>query len=308
MNGQPQIANPEVGTRYLEQEQSISLQDEAVLLAALMDFVTEDVVPEAGPSISTEVRCFFSDTSTWRYDDFNTAELRALLNEVTSRVDADSDPAPYESIRKEFCEINIELNRRMELAPSFRPTRVPAHSPDAGDEEERDQLSRDRQIIDLDWIARGKIKFRPDDRAFKNLIVDGKLDVPLAEKFAAKSWRAEIKAEILAMPYIIQIQLTTLRSKAARDRVRNVRKSVDRVIRRDLNDACLRGRLDPSNVEALCDLALARKLTEGESSKTAMSLLALIQGEPEISAAKYKSQMKKLNRLMDKTRTRSQTL
>ncbi len=141
-------------------------------------------------------------------------DLVEWLEEIIS-----DDDQPYSSIRDEACAIHIELNRRLRLAPRFRPARkIPreAKNPD------HVLLSRDRQFIDLHWLhASGYKKTIIDDRAsFRRMLTGRELKKLAAEQFAVAPLKADTKATWLALPDQLAFQLAAIQTDTVRERFR----------------------------------------------------------------------------------------
>lgn len=146
------------------------------------------------------------------------AELAGKLHDLSIDM-IGKEFVPYLDIRQRVCAISIELNRRGTLAPRFRRLRRPSSiNKTAGDL----ALSRDRQFIDLHWLHCIKCQSpihegRPQ---FLKLLTAAVFDTKIAEMFVETPAFAEEKAEWLALPDHVALQLDAIQSDTIRERYR----------------------------------------------------------------------------------------
>lgn len=201
--------------------------------------------------------------------------------------------------RKRIFAISIEMNRIGRMPPSFRPLRSPPR-PSEGKVWSNDELMlhQDRVVIDIDWLHQRSGRRRVNDETFSELFDGHWLDIDDAEAFAKKKWSTEIRVDqILALSYVEQIQMASLRSKAIRDQIRNAETSANGPILRRLRDKVEDGRLHRDEIEDYRVLWLARKLAEGRQQRLTGQIFAWMKGEPMLAKSTLSAKLRRLRAL-----------
>lgn len=148
--------------------------------------------------------------------DANTSEYyKSIMQEICFDMrDASGNYLPYPEIRERFLACSIMLNILGEIAPRFRPIRIPQQCKKGVPYPDNEiLLSNDLQIIDLNWIHRQGL-YASDIVNCKGLFDSDKpFDIEKAAKFASKLGTKQLKAQLIALPPIEQFQLAALQSK-----------------------------------------------------------------------------------------------
>lgn len=238
-------------------------------------------------------------TSSIKRGALKTAHQSSLLNHL-KQVEQDvmsQGFAKFDDARRTvwLC-VQLELNARRKIAPAFRPGYLPYRPADPADIAVWQTHGRDRQFIDLDWMARRSLSIRAHDPRYARLFSAAGLDIPLAEQFVCESWTACKKAEMLGLPEFVQIELTTIRSTAIKERSRYATSKVMREDRARLNELAHDGRLAYTEIDLYSDLDLAGRLAKCGSHARVAELLGLIRGETPLSPSEVKARIRKLDR------------
>jgi len=146
--------------------------------------------------------------------------LRSYAHKTTGHSKSD-----YLKSREKFCAFHIVLNERGLIAPAFRPFRRLYKNTDLSAEEQ--MLGRDIQVINLHYLyCQHHGRFEPIEVSFKNLLSSDNFDFELASIYAAKKWKAETYSKYsLMLDNVTQMELSTFRNQAVRDRVKSIRES-----------------------------------------------------------------------------------
>jgi len=138
-------------------------------------------------------------------------ELLAGLERVSALAKTYSGQA-----RTLFCALNLELNRRRNLAPRFREMRRPDQASSLPADQQ--DLSNDRQVIDLHWLHCREINCQNAKGEYKRLLVANDFDFDTAGSLAKEECTADVKARWLRLPENVAWELASIQTKNMRDR------------------------------------------------------------------------------------------
>lgn len=128
--------------------------------------------------------------------------------------------------RDRFREINFKLNRLQTVAPVFREMlSVPKGAPEFSARPEAEQdLIRDLQVIDLDWIHQMGVRLEIDQPLYKYLLSADDFNLGEAEAFAKQNWGLGAKLELLVgLPELVRCQLCCLMADDRREFMRRLK-------------------------------------------------------------------------------------
>lgn len=152
------------------------------------------------------------------YRSFYSGHSSANLNQFLARMSAKVAPlpgetaTPYNAVRAELCAISIVMNKKGEIAPGFRQMVRSASGRGGKVASKLDEiLSRDRQVIDLDWVARHQNPI--PDVALPEMFNAGFLNYKEAEKFSCRKLTAVRKLAMLGLEPYGEVFLSFFRSK-----------------------------------------------------------------------------------------------
>ncbi|HHL4038155.1 TPA: hypothetical protein ACQ7LZ_003455 [Klebsiella pneumoniae] len=127
----------------------------------------------------------------------------------------------YLNHRDEAVSLSIALNISQYIAPRFRA--LPP-SPKRTSDDEPNQLSIDRQVIDMHWTWIQGQKKAVGAEEFEHLFQREEFDWILAEKFARLNWTTDVKIRALQINVNLQWELAQYQSKKHRDSWRKLQK------------------------------------------------------------------------------------
>lgn len=116
--------------------------------------------------------------------------------------------------RNDAVELSIALNLTEYIAPRFRalPPSVKTTLDDMPN-----QLSIDRQLIDIHWAWISGHRKKVRSEVYEDLFINEEFDWSLAEKFALEKWRTDAKIAALLLNRNLQWGLAQYQSKSHRD-------------------------------------------------------------------------------------------
>ncbi|NVH74788.1 hypothetical protein FSB08_20180 [Paraburkholderia sp. JPY432] len=197
------------------------------------------------------------DALTAVFSPLTNEELISRLAGLAARVEAGES---YDIIRDEFCAVSLSLNRLHLTPPRFRPAlkgkRPPKPSPLPSTSalksypESDGRLSRDKQVIDLDWLHCAGKRDRIPEAGMEHLFANPRsLDWSIAEALAGKNWKPQTKAiNSLCLSDTEQFQLAWLQEPRIKTRWNEISRCTPKVIATLKNRAerhpALRGDVD----------------------------------------------------------------
>lgn len=150
--------------------------------------------------------------------------IRKFVNEtyhIENEFICQLDPSRFDLIpeyvinhRDEAVSLSIALNISQYIAPRFRA--LPP-SPKRLSDDEPNQLSIDRQVIDMHWTWIQGQKKAVGAEEFEHLFQREEFDWTLAEKFARLNWTTDVKIRALQINANLQWELAQYQSKKHRD-------------------------------------------------------------------------------------------
>lgn len=195
----------------VKKAQELDYSDAAAIGKQNMPSVPVRTVPSDEPDPAHPALTPFSDlvtnglklTQTSNHADLAT-HLQTLLQNKQN----------YLQHRDEAVELSIALNIVQYIAPRFRA--LPA-SPKATTSDSPNQLSIDRQVIDMHWAWIQGQKKAVGAEEFEHLFQRKEFDWILAEKFARLNWTTDVKIRALQLNVNLQWELAQYQSKKHRD-------------------------------------------------------------------------------------------
>lgn len=120
----------------------------------------------------------------------------------------------YLSLRNDAVELSIALNLTRHIAPRFRalPPSVKTTLDDIPN-----QMSIDRQLVDLHWAWMIGHRKKVKSEIYDDLFMNEEFDWSLAEKFALEKWTSDVKIAALLLNRNLQWGLAQYQSKSHRD-------------------------------------------------------------------------------------------
>lgn len=191
--------------------------------------------------------------------------------------------------RQRFLCMNLLLNERLLIAPAFRGLPVSPSPKDGPYNEAQELYARDKQLIDLHWLALRKLSQNLKARVVLgecDLVVDGEVSLDNAAEAVCIDWTAKHKAKVLKLSDDEQMEMSIIRSSKVYQRQTRALKNLENVecsLINIANDPV--SRFNPHDIPCRLNEYLCLAVAQGSPAK-AVHFWPLITGEPKISDRK----------------------